>query len=130
MGLVDLERRSQRCRVHPEGAQAIGQWAIRNGFDAMIWAGLPSNHPEKRGSSSSVAETFRYLMSLKEPSAGMAREYLLRAPLEIVRPLRERLWVHPWLWSRRPQSNTIARAAGSGVGAQGGRGQYGSAELK
>ncbi len=99
IGYVDLERRRQNCRVHPEGAQAIGQWAIKNSFDAVIWTDLPSNFVEKRGNDFSVAEAIRYLMSLKEPNAGMAREYLLRAPLEIVTPLRERLWVHPWLWT-------------------------------
>jgi len=99
IGYVDLERRSQHCQTHPDAAQGIGLWGIRNGFDAVIWTDLPGNYAERRGDTFSVSEAIRYLTGLKEPSAGMAREYFLRAPLEIVTPLRERLWVHPWLWS-------------------------------
>jgi hypothetical protein len=99
IGYVDLEEQCQICRVFPEAAQSIGQWGKRNGFAAVVWTDLPTNFTEKRGGAFSVAEAVRYLMSLREPSAGMAREYLLRAPLEIATPLRERLWMHPWLWS-------------------------------
>jgi len=99
IGYVDLGRRSQRCQIHAEAAHTIGRWGLANGFDAIIWTDLPGNFSERRGGAFSVAEAVRYLGSLKQPSAGMAREYLLRAPLEIITPLRERLWVHPWLWS-------------------------------
>jgi hypothetical protein len=98
VGYVDLEGECLNCRAQPEAAPTIGQWAARNGFDAVVWTDLPSNFEQHAGTFS-VVEGIRYLMGLREPNSGMARQYLLRAPLEIVTPLRERLWVHPWLWS-------------------------------
>ena len=97
IGYVNLTDQRLNCRTHPEAARIIGQWAVRNSYEAAVWTDLPSNF-EESGCAFSVANGIRHLMSLKGPGAGMARQYLLRAPLEIVTPLRERLWVHPWLW--------------------------------
>jgi len=98
VGYLDLRNQTVNCRTHREAAQTIGRWAMETGFQAAVWSDLPSNF-EEHGGAFSVADGIRYLVSLREPGAGMARQYLLRAPLEIVTPLRERLWVHPWLWS-------------------------------
>ena len=97
IGFVDLPNETYRCETCPTIIQSILAWADENGFDGVVWTGLPSNFKEKSGRPFSVARAEAYLMQLPATEAGRARAYIVNAPAEVQTPLRRRLFESGWL---------------------------------
>ncbi|MCZ7547629.1 MAG: hypothetical protein M5U11_00525 [Anaerolineales bacterium] len=74
--------------------RVIKKWAKQHNFDAVIWTDLPPSFPNK---SFTVNRAVKYLKSLDPQTNKIAREYIIRAPEEIMTPLRVKLIEDGWL---------------------------------
>lgn len=76
---------------------AVWSWAQGKGFDAAVWTALPPNFVDRTGQEFSVGAAVSYLMRLREPTLSKAREYVSRAPEQIMTPVRRELIANGWL---------------------------------
>lgn len=87
---------SQTINIPKSGSDTIKGWADEHKWDAMIWTGLPSNFEDIKNVSFTVENGLTYLRGLAGEKRGKAREYIDRAPEEVVTPLRRA--VGEWGW--------------------------------
>ncbi len=92
IGYVNLRDNTWRSRT--TRYRTIRKWAKQHKFDAIIWTDLPPRFTEK---AFTVIRAIKYLKGLDPQSAGMAREYIQKAPPEIMTPLRLKLLEDGWL---------------------------------
>ena len=78
------------------GSDTIKGWADEHKWDAMIWTGLPSNFEDIKNVPFTVENGLTYLRGLAGEKRGKAREYIDRAPEEVVTPLRRELATKGW----------------------------------
>jgi hypothetical protein len=76
---------------------AVWSWALGKGFDAAVWTALPPNFEDRTGREFSVGAAVSYLMGLREPTLSKAREYVSRAPAQIMTAVRRELIANGWL---------------------------------
>ena len=98
IGFVELASGRTQCNVDPMVAGKVRDWAVARGFNAVIWTDLHSNFHDVTGRPFSIANAVRYLKELKGSGAEKAREYVYKAPAEVVTPLRRYLTQQAW-WS-------------------------------
>lgn len=87
---------SQTINIPKSGSDTIKGWADEHKWDAMIWTGLPSNFEDIKNVPFTVENGLTYLRGLAGEKRGKAREYIDRAPEEVVTPLRRELATKGW----------------------------------
>lgn len=92
IGYVNLRDNTYRSRT--KKSRVIKKWAKQYKFDAVIWTDLPPSFPNK---PFTVIRAIKYLKSLNFQDARIAREYISKAPIEIMTPLRIKLLEDGWL---------------------------------
>jgi hypothetical protein len=78
------------------GSDAVKAWDADQKWDAVIWTGLPSNFEDIKRIPFAVENGLTYLSSLSGEEKAKAREYIDRAPEEVITPLRRA--VGEWGW--------------------------------
>ncbi len=91
IGYVVVEIGEGRSNVWPAATTRIRDWARQQGLDAVIWTDLPSNFNKKTDMPFTVSNAVDYLQTLSGTVAVHAKEYIEKAPDEIITPLRQRL---------------------------------------
>jgi hypothetical protein len=86
-----------------ETIRTITEWMARNReIAAVIWTGLPSNWPAKRGRAFSAEDAIRFLSDLEaardraKAAYDRAREYLTNTPSTVDTPLRQAMRARGW----------------------------------
>jgi hypothetical protein len=92
IGYINLRDNTYSSRT--EQFRVIRKWAKQQNFAAVIWTDLSPSFPDK---SFTVNRAVKYLKSLNFQTSTVAREYINRAPTEIMTPLRLRLIEDGWL---------------------------------
>lgn len=77
--------------AHEATHQSVTQWLVGTSFDAAIWTALPSNYREQLNHSFTLEHATKYLQTLPLGGRDNALEYIRKAPVEVVTPLREYL---------------------------------------
>lgn len=85
---------SRTCR--PQVPESIASWAAENGFDVVVWTGLPSNFKEMKNKDFSIENAIAHLQSLTPEGKSMAAMYIWRAPAFVKTRLRMAVEVEPW----------------------------------
>lgn len=67
----------------------FGQWLRENDFDHALFCALPVNFEEIRGEKLSGQAAQKYLDTLNEEQFAIAWEYIVKAPNQIVTPVRK-----------------------------------------
>lgn len=76
---------------HPRACADIRAWAEQLRFDAVVWTALGPNFPVKKRSPFSVELALEHLENLRGDTRAKAFEYIAKAPLEVMTPLRRAL---------------------------------------
>lgn len=66
----------------------IEQWALAKGLHNVLWSALPPRYAEESGRVPTSAEALKHLKSLSGHDLELAKEYVCRAPAQIVTPYR------------------------------------------
>jgi hypothetical protein len=83
IGSVDLNNRSNNCKVVRSLSGVIERWAKNNHFDAAVWTDLPANFREMTGMEFTENNVITYLSNLDNDSSRKAEEYIRKAPPQI-----------------------------------------------
>jgi hypothetical protein len=67
---------------------AIGVWAIEKGFSGVVWTALPAGFRGRRGTVPTEADVLAYLLEMDEGTMQPAKEYIAKAPSQIVTSYR------------------------------------------
>ncbi|NDD91347.1 hypothetical protein EBZ37_04610 [bacterium] len=78
------------------GSDSIKAWDVEHKWDGVIWTGLPSNFEDIKNVPFTIENGLTYLRSLAGEKKAKAREYIDRAPEEVVTPLRRALEKKGW----------------------------------
>ena len=70
------------------GSDSIKAWDVEHKWDGVIWTGLPSNFEDINNVPFTIENGLTYLSGLSGEKRVKAREYIDRAPEEVVTPLR------------------------------------------
>jgi AbiV family abortive infection protein len=70
---------------------AIGAWATEKGFAGVVWTALKAGFTKERGPVPSQEEVLAYLAKLKGEALAPAKEYIEKAPAQIVTAYRPAL---------------------------------------
>jgi hypothetical protein len=97
VGVVSKRVSENRGCNHPEVLPAMQEWLNASSFDAVIWADLKSNFQEKRHTSFSTHDAYKYLESLPPVCKENARKYIKQAPPQTSTALRQHLEKQGWL---------------------------------
>jgi hypothetical protein len=73
----------------PDQCREIGEWAIRHGFQGVVWANLKPNFEEKLSVPFSVGCARDYVLSLPEEKKEKALAYIRSAPSFVNTRLRQ-----------------------------------------
>ncbi|MBG6172544.1 hypothetical protein IWQ55_000430 [Labrenzia sp. EL_208] len=75
------------------GAEIVGAWAKKHGFEGVVWTGLPPKSPvtDQNNDYPSIEEVISHLSGLKGHSAFKAEEYVRKAPNQIATAYRTRI---------------------------------------
>lgn len=74
---------------HKVGADEIATWAQKKGLDAVVWTALPPKFAgEDRKAPESAQAAVDYLKALDDETIAKAREYVERAPVQVVTAFR------------------------------------------
>lgn len=91
VGFADLRenRRSPTAiERHNKSVEIISEWGRHKGADAVIWTAISPRWPLH--GTFGVEAAARYAAELGEPLRSEAHEYIRRAPVEVVTPVRTR----------------------------------------
>jgi hypothetical protein len=69
----------------------IGAWASGKGFAGVVWTALPSGFKGNRGATPTQKEILDYIGKLKGAAINPAKEYIAKAPPQIVTQYRDAL---------------------------------------
>ena len=98
IGFVDIAGTlsCERARTnHPLACARIQAWSKGQHFDAVVWTAMGPRFREKAGVPFSVDAAVRYLVGLQEPTRTLAVDYIRRAPVDVVTPVRTRAAAAP-----------------------------------
>lgn len=75
------------------GTELVGAWAERRGFTGVVWTGLSPKSPvtDQNNDHPSIEDVLSHLSGLKGHSASRAKEYVRKAPNQIVTAYRTRI---------------------------------------
>jgi hypothetical protein len=88
IGFDSIKENKSRCQIVPEILNEIRGWATKKKLDAVVWTDLPSNFKEKRRKEFNENNVIEYLKSLQGEEQQKAREYIEKAPLQIMTKMR------------------------------------------
>ena len=71
--------------------ETISQWATGKGMSGVVWTALKPGMKGKRGTIPSLTEMKAHLAALDSNAAALAKEYIERAPAQIMTPHRQSL---------------------------------------
>jgi hypothetical protein len=94
IGFIDVAHKltCDRARAkHPVACERIQAWVEDREFDAVVWTALGPRFSEKRGVLFSVDAAVRYIADLQEPTRTRALDYIRKAPVDVVTPLRKKV---------------------------------------
>lgn len=98
MGFYLAKDPTRKCV--PPVPPSIPVWASGKKIEVVVWAGMPSNFPEKNAVKAStkfsVEAAVTHLQNITPKGKAAAAEYVWRAPKLVVAPLRTRLEAEPW----------------------------------
>lgn len=92
IGFVDVLENTHQSRTTAH--RAIMKWAKECDIDAVVWTDLPSKFTDKQFT---VLRAIKYLNSLDAQKTDLAREYIHKAPPEVLTPLRKKLNETGWI---------------------------------
>jgi hypothetical protein len=84
IGFDSIKENKSRCQVVPEVLNEIRDWATKKRLDAVVWTDLPSNFKEKRRKELNANNVIEYLENLPDEEQQRAREYIEKAPPQIM----------------------------------------------
>lgn len=90
IGFVDVASGKSRCAV-AEILKTVRKWAGQMGYEAVVWTALRSNFDNY-----TVEGALKYLRELPTGGKDKAKEYIEKAPEEIVTPLRKAIGRVEW----------------------------------
>ena len=88
IGFILIKENKSPCQVVPEIFNEIRDWAANKKLDAVVWTDLPSNFKEKRRKEFNGNNVIEYLKILQDEKQQKAREYIEKAPLQIMTRMR------------------------------------------
>lgn len=91
IGYVSIKNNRNNCNIVPSILEDIKVWAIEKNIDAVIWTDLPSNFKEKTGKEFNFDNAIQYLKNLSTEKKQRAREYIEKAPAQIITPFRKEI---------------------------------------
>lgn len=98
MGFYFSQEPDRKCV--PAVPDAIAAWAKSKKFDVVVWAGMPSNFPDKnavkKDEAFSIDAAVAHLQKITPEGKAAAATYVWRAPGLVVTKLRTRLQAEPW----------------------------------
>lgn len=68
----------------------IGEWAARQGLDAVVWTALPPRFNGEDGRAPTIDEAVQYLRALPYEQKRHAERYVRLAPAQVDTPFRRR----------------------------------------
>ena len=78
------------------GSDSIKAWDAEHKWYGVIWTGLPSNFEDIKNVPFTIENGLTYLSGLSGEKRVKAREYIERAPEEVITPLRRELGKKGW----------------------------------
>jgi len=99
IGFLSINENKKNCNAVPSVSENIRNWAIEKEIDSVIWTDLSSNFEEKTKKPFNTNNVIKYLQELPDNKKQIAREYIKKAPLQIMTPLRKEIektlgWEH------------------------------------
>ena len=79
---------------HPKSCERIRTWALKKGFNAVIWTALPRRFQDVIGIPFSPATALKYVNGLSAPVKENALRYIHTAPEQTMTPFRRLLLEH------------------------------------
>jgi hypothetical protein len=88
IGFILIKENKSRCQVVPEILNEIRDWATKKKLDAVVWTDLLSNFKEERRKEFNGNNVIEYLENLSGEKQQKAREYIEKAPSQIMTRMR------------------------------------------
>ena len=88
IGFILIKENKSCCQVVPEILNEIKGWSKKKKLDAAVWTDLPSNFEEERKKEFNGNNVIEYLKSLQGEKQQKAREYIEKAPPQIMTRMR------------------------------------------
>lgn len=99
IGFISFKEDKAHCQVVPKILNEVRSWAIKKNLDAVVWTDLPSNFREKTEKELNRHNVIEYLRSLRSEERKRAREYIEKAPSQVITKIRHKIeqelgWKH------------------------------------
>jgi len=99
IGFLSTTENKSHCQVVPEVLDEIRSWAQGKNLDAVVWTDLPSNFAKESGRELNESNAVEYLSGLQGKERQAARQYIEKAPPQIMTGLRRNIeqelrWKH------------------------------------
>lgn len=99
IGFLSISDNKKNCKTILSVLENIRNWAIEKEIDSVIWTDLSSNFGEKTKKPFNTDNIIKYLQELPVHKKQIAREYIEKAPLQIMTPIRKEIektlsWKH------------------------------------
>jgi hypothetical protein len=104
VNLISGTERGWARQNTPLSCDRIKEWARAKQFDAVVWTSLLPNFEKVLETPFTVEDAVAYVKSLPEPYQTAARSYILKAPMQVITPVRSIL-MRDWM-----EENTAAQA--------------------
>ncbi len=88
IGFDYIKEDKSSCQVETEILNEIRDWATKKKLDAVVWTALPSNFKEERRKELNWNNVIEYLENLPGEKKQRAREYIEKAPPQIMTRMR------------------------------------------
>ena len=88
IGFDSIKEGKSSCQVIPEILNEIRDWATKKKLDAVVWTALSSNFKEERRKEFNWNNVIEYLENLPDEKKQKAREYIEKAPPQIMTRMR------------------------------------------
>jgi len=91
IGYFSIRENKYNCNTIPSILEDIKNWAIEKNIDSVIWTDLPSNFEENTSEKFNTDSIIKYLVNLPDSKKQIAREYIKKAPFQIMTPIRKEI---------------------------------------
>ena len=88
IGFDSIKEGKSSCQIVPEILNEIRDWATKKKLDAVVWTDLPSNFKEEKRKEFNWNNVIEYLENLTDEKKQNAREYIEKAPPQIMTKMR------------------------------------------
>lgn len=89
IGYLSMRENKENCNIVSIILEDIRSWVIERNIDAVIWTDLPSNFEERISEKLNANNVIKYLANLPDSKKQIAREYIEKAPLQIMTLIRK-----------------------------------------